>query len=142
MDTAEDEISDLWSVSINTPQGVQRYEGDGWFVLALLASGDLVGLVSGYVDYTGLSLEQAADRVLKVCKSYWGRYGNSQRTAASAGDVEADLVRCYLQGMRIDETVQWLGDEKGFRATKSAVGRYWKVLRRLGITPPGGLKLG
>ena len=131
-------ISELWSISIDTPQGAQRHEGDCWYILALLASANLVGMVSPNVDYAGLDLEQAAERVLKVCKAYWGRYGDSRRTAASAGEIEADLVKCYLRGMRIEETVKWLGDAKGFKATKSGVGRYWEVLRRLGITPPGG----
>ena len=46
---------------------------------------------------------------------------------------ELDVIKCYLQGMNIAETVKWLRTNKGFVTSKSAIGRYWTVLHRLGI---------
>ena len=52
---------------------------------------------------------------------------------AEAGN-EIDLIKCYLRGFNITDTVEWLRIEKQLKTSISAVGRYWTVLGQLPIT--------
>lgn len=56
----------------------------------------------------------------------------SRHSNISRAGCELGLMRCYLQNKTVEETVLFLKDSYGLETSKSAVGRYWKVLNEIG----------
>lgn len=56
----------------------------------------------------------------------------AQHTKLSRSNCELDLMKCYLQDMTIEETVEWLEINREVSSSSSAIGRYWSVLRQIG----------
>lgn len=54
-------------------------------------------------------------------------------TTISKAGCELDLVRCFLRGLGIDETADYLCESSGEKISRSAVGRYWKELGKIGM---------
>lgn len=132
-----------YSITILTPQGKSVFEGDRWDILSYLVSGEIARIVaSGINANLGSNIEVTARKVLKVFKAYYRHRKRLHRSRLSAVGLELDLVKCFLRGLTINETVNWLKANKGFRISTTAVGRYWEVFSRLGITPTGDLTTG
>ncbi|MBC8378191.1 MAG: hypothetical protein H8E62_03365 [Planctomycetes bacterium] len=58
--------------------------------------------------------------------------GAIQHTKVKRAGCEFDLMKCYLEGMTIEESIEWIGSHKGETFSHSAIGRYWKVLNKIG----------
>lgn len=56
-------------------------------------------------------------------------------TVVSEAGLELALIKCYLRGLTILQAVDWLKSEHDFECSSSAVGRYWKHLHDIGVTP-------
>ena len=125
-----------YSVSITTPQGTNLFEGDRWEILSRLVSGDIAKIVAAQLSSNpGSDLDMMARGVLKVFKAYFNRHKRQYQSRVSKVGLELDLVKCYLRGLTISETVKWFKAHKGFRTSDSAIRRYWEVFRRVGIAP-------
>lgn len=57
------------------------------------------------------------------------------RTVVSEAGLELALIKCYLRGLTILQAVDRLKSEHDFECSSSAVGRYWKHLHDIGVTP-------
>lgn len=60
-----------------------------------------------------------------------GRYHSRVATAG----LELDVIKCYLQGMTLAQTLEWLKQNRQFIGSDTALGRYWRNFRTLGIEP-------
>lgn len=125
---------------IKTPQGESVFEGNRWDILSYLISGDIARIVAAGINVTcGSDIDMVARRVLKVFEAYFRHRKRLYRSRLSTVGLELDLVKCFLRGLTINETIKWLKAHKNFRISKSAVGRYWEVFCRIGISPSGDL---
>lgn len=133
-------MTGAYSLTIKTPQGESVFEGDRWDILSYLISGEIARLVAaGINENPGSDIDVVARQVLKVFKAYYRHRKRLHRSRLSAVGLELELVKCYLRGLTISETIKWLKAHKGFRISTSATGRYWEVFSRIGITPTGDL---
>lgn len=124
------------SLIIETPQGKSVFEGDRWDILSHLISGEIARLVAAGINANpGSDLDVVAKQVLKVFEAYFRHRKRLYRSRITKVGLELDLVKCYLRGLTMSETIKWLKAHKNFRISMSAVGRYWEVLNRIGITP-------
>ncbi len=131
-------MSANYCLSIATPQGTNVFKGNQWDSLSRLVSGDITRLVAARAsDNQGEDLDTMAGEVLKVFKAYYSYPKRWCRSRIAVEGLELDLVKCFLQGLTISETVKWFKTHKGFKTSKTAVGRYWEVLHRIGIEPMG-----
>jgi len=129
-----------YSLIIKTPQGESIFEGDRWDILSYLISGDIARIVAAGINMNpGRDIDVVAKQVLKVFESYYRHRKRLYRSRLTKVGLELDLVKCFLRGLTISETINWLKAHKGFRISMSVVGRYWEVLNRIGITPTSDL---
>jgi hypothetical protein len=106
--------------------------------LSYLVSGDIARIVAGgMTPITTDNIDVVARKVLKVFEAYFRHRKRLYRSRLTQVGLELALVKRFLQGLTISETIKWLKAHKGFRISKSAVGRYWEVLCRVGISPTG-----
>ncbi|MDH4203527.1 MAG: hypothetical protein OEV87_11630 [Phycisphaerae bacterium] len=56
-----------------------------------------------------------------------------QPSLISKAGCELDLMRCYLQGISIEEAADFLSELSGQKISHSAVGRYWRELNKIGM---------
>ena len=126
-------MSKLYQLIIKTPEGGNLIEADTWEELIRVASIGLV-LTKSPVnpDPRTASLEQLSDY---AHRKYLIRRHKRYKTRISLQGHERAVIECYIQGMTIKETVFWLRTNKGFKTSMTAIGRYWTVLRNLGIYP-------
>lgn len=133
-------MTGAYSLTIKTPQGESVFEGDRWDILSHLISGEIARLVAAGINANpGSDLDVVARNVLKVFKAYYRHRKRLHRSRLSAVGLELELAKCYLRGLSINETVKWLKAKKNFRVSMTAIGRYWEVFSRIGITPTGDL---
>ncbi|NLW84757.1 MAG: hypothetical protein GXY41_10215 [Phycisphaerae bacterium] len=74
-------------------------------------------------------IETKARQILEDYKAR--RFSGSRRpyrTGVEAAGVELDAVKCYLRGLTIAETVQYLKTDCGANVTKSAIARFFRDL--------------
>lgn len=76
-------------------------------------------------------LDIKAQEVLELYRSKIKR-GRHHSRVATAG-LELDIIKCYLQGMTLAQTLEWLKQNRQFIGSDSALGRYWRNFRTLGI---------
>jgi len=57
------------------------------------------------------------------------------RSRVTRAGLELDVIKCYLQGMTIAQTCEWLKQNRQFISSDAALGRYWRNFRTLGIEP-------
>lgn len=48
---------------------------------------------------------------------------------------EKELISCFLLGKNIPQTIKWFEDNKKYNCSRSAVHRYFQMLRRHGVLP-------
>lgn len=78
-------------------------------------------------------LDVKAKESLELYRSKIKR-GRCHSRVATAG-LELDVIKCYLQGMTIAQTLEWLKKNRQFIGSDSAIGRYWKNFCTLRIEP-------
>jgi len=97
-----------------------------------------VGVVGGVrrVKAEGTPLEEKARQVLQEFREFvLAKVGRYRPTALSRAGLELALVKCYLKGLSIDEAAAYLANVSGTEPSHSAVGRYFKRLRDMGVAP-------
>jgi hypothetical protein len=78
-------------------------------------------------------LDVRAQEVLEFYRSKIKR-GRCHSRVATAG-LELNVIKCYLQGMTLTQTLEWLKQNRQFVGSDSALGRYWRNFHALGIEP-------
>jgi len=78
-------------------------------------------------------LDIKAQKVLEIYRLKINR-GRCHSRLATAG-LELDVIKCYLQGMTLAQTLEWLKQNRQFIGSDTALGRYWRNFRTLGIEP-------
>jgi len=78
-------------------------------------------------------LDVKAQETLELYRSKIKR-GRCRSRVVTAG-LELDIIKCYLQGMTLAQTLEWLKQNRQFVGSDSALGRYWQKFRMLGIEP-------
>jgi hypothetical protein len=79
------------------------------------------------------NLDIKAQEVLELYRSKIKR-GRCRSRVATAG-LELDAIKCYLQGKTLAQTLEWLKQNRQFIGSDTALGRYWRNFRTLGIEP-------
>lgn len=121
-----------YEISITTPYGECQLAADSVGEFA-----DLARVVASVLNKkSGGDLETMAEEALGKLQAY--TYATRKKLAptniAKAG-LELVVVQCYLRDMEIAEAVSYLSDRHNFKASMTAVGRYWRDLYTLGILP-------
>lgn len=78
-------------------------------------------------------LDVRAQEVLELYRSRIKR--GRCRSRVVIARLELDVIKCYLQGMTLTQTIEWLKQNRQFIGSDSALGRYWQKFRMLGIEP-------
>lgn len=73
-------------------------------------------------------------RAEQIRREYCLQFDTRQSKIVQAG-LQTTLIKLFLEGMMIDEAVDWLKENRNFRASRSAVGRFWSNLSKLGVVP-------
>lgn len=122
------EKSPKYFLTINTPVGRCQIAADNWNVIA-----DLID-PSNLMYNSNDDVQNAAKRAQKAYHKSYRRGGCGLSRAAHEG-IELDVICCYIMGWTIKEAVNWLKKEKKCKLSKSAVGRYWRRLKSIGVIP-------
>ena len=123
-----------YKLTLETPTGEYSLDGESLLDIMLQVLPVLAARLDNYLSRTTtVNALELALQTLNIHKAKQSR--GPQTTSVAQAGLELQLIECYLRGMRIMETVQWMKTEKRFDISKSAVGRYWVRLRRLGIYP-------
>jgi hypothetical protein len=77
------------------------------------------------------SIEAAAKRLIEQYYAKFDKANNRSPTLIFRAGREIDLASCYLARMTVDGTVKWLKKHRSFKASESAVGRYWTRFAQL-----------
>ena len=70
----------------------------------------------------GSGLEATARDVLGKYKS---KYESNRQSKIELVGAELEVVKCYIQGLAIGDTVSHLNDNFGVKVSKSSIGRMW-----------------
>jgi len=82
------------------------------------------------------NLESVAAEVLESLRAYLlDKRQRGAHTVMSRAGLELALIKCFLRDMTVDEAHARLADKCDVNVSRSAVGRYWKHLHDLGVTP-------
>lgn len=129
-----------YKFNFSIPGGTCKASASSPDELAMLLPAGIVNGLQPKEQQESPCLESVARDALELLRSHMlevrGRVGH---TVLSRAGLELDLIKCYLQGMTIGESVNWLENNCAFEGSKSAVGRYWKYLREIQIVPANEL---
>jgi len=120
--------------TFTTPQGIQGFEADTW--------GCLVGMLSRLITAAETmegqgDLESTAQAVVDAYNATFKSQKDIQGSRIKRAGLEIDIARCYLLGLTLEQTVAMLRQEKGFKTSHTAIGRYWCKFRPLRIGKKG-----
>jgi hypothetical protein len=116
-----------YCLTIDTSSGKCQIATESWLLLVELLD------PYAYTDTQGQNIYSVAKRAqIAYHKSY--KHANMVSPIARSSDLEIQIIVCYLRGWDIKKTAAWLFNEKHHKASKSAIGRYWTRLRKIGVT--------
>lgn len=118
-----------YSLTIDTPSGRCQIATESWQLLIELLD-----------PFASTDTQQ---NIYSLAKRAQIAYHKSHKTARNGtglspivrNGLEIQVIICYLRGWEINKTVDWLFNKKEYKASKSAIGRYWKRLRTIGVIP-------
>lgn len=115
------------NMTFRTPYGKGKVEADTWEELIMLCPG---AIASALEPESWLS-EDIIAREARA--SYHTYFGSHVRSRIELAGLELVVIKCYLHGKTIAQTVSYLSFERGFKTSQTAVGRYFARLRWLKI---------
>ena len=114
-----------YCLTVETSSGRCQIATDNWQLLTNLIDPFAI------VDKNYRDINTVAKRAqIAYHQSY--KHENHQSPMAQDDDLEIEVISCYLKGWGTIETTDWL-NKKGYKTSKSAIGRYWTRLRKIGI---------
>ncbi|MCX5632848.1 MAG: hypothetical protein NTW93_04125 [Phycisphaerae bacterium] len=116
-----------YSLTIDTPSGRCQIATESWQLL--------IELLDPFASTdTHQNMHNLAKRAqIAYHKSY--KRANYVSPIVHKDGLEIQVIICYLRGWNVYNTVDWLFHKKKHKASKSAIGRYWTRLRKIGILP-------
>ncbi|MFH1614918.1 MAG: hypothetical protein ABIG61_07530 [Planctomycetota bacterium] len=113
-----------FSVEITSPYGICKVESDNWeSINYVLGKERLPGNLDAEAERVWLYFRQARSKKRMI------------HTGIEKRGLELPVIKCYLSGYNIKKTSSFLLKKYKYKASKSALGRYWVNIRRLGISP-------
>jgi len=70
----------------------------------------------------------------ELVRDYYERFVNENNMPLSPicrNGLEVEMAACFLRGMTTEKTVDWFLKEKGFKTSRTAVGRFFVRFRQL-----------
>lgn len=124
-----------------SPCGECRAEADSLQDLQAVVSQRVASMFTAQTRLEGMSLDEAAKAVhtLYINRAQ-ARSSHRGHTRLGRTGAELDAIRCYLADMTLDETVQRVKRNRGVSIGRSSVGRFFVVLRGLGVRPLRNLR--
>jgi len=77
------------------------------------------------------SNDAAAQRLIEAYHTRFNKTNNRHTTPIFRAGKEIDVASCYLARMTVDGTVKWLKKHRSFKASESAIGRYFRDFAQL-----------
>ena len=120
-----------YSIAYNSPLGRCQADADSLNELIGAMQAAYAALTESCLD---MDFETSASYILSLYYCERTKSNNRSISPIAEAGNELDLIKCYLRGFTIADTVDWLRIEKQFKTSMSSVGRYWTVLGQLPIT--------
>lgn len=134
-------MSRKYRLEYESPHGKCCAEADSLTELEGTVSERIARMITPQQCLEGLSLDDAAKEVLRMYSApSIDKRRNCGRTTIAKAGMELFAIRCYLLDKTISETVEWLRCNKQVSLSKSAVGRFYRVLFGLRIAPLGTIQ--
>ena len=129
-------MAKAFTLIYKTPHGTVRAEADTQRELAGMVHDEISRMLMPVNDLDGMSLDEAVGAVLDTYKSVsWGRRQARGATRLYQQDRERDAIRCYLKGLTIKQSLEYLTAKKNASVSKSALGRFFRRLFELDVRP-------
>ena len=128
-------MSRAFTLIYETPYGTVRAEADTRRELAGMVHDEIARMLMPVSGLEGMSLDDAASAVLKAYRSAPRGRRNQKSTRLYEEGGERAAIRCYLKGLTIYQSVEWLASKKGVTVSKSSLGRFFWTLYDLGFRP-------
>jgi len=125
-----------YNFTLTTPQDSCSFEADTWGRLAALVLSQVSRITRESIHLeSDHSIELAISMMMAMFHARYQKFRAANRSGICAAGLERDVASCYLQGMKINECVLWLGDNKDFTTSETSVGKYYRKFRSLGFLP-------
>jgi len=127
-------MAKAYCCTVTTPQGSQSFEADTWDCLVSMLS----RLITATETMEGRDdLDSTAQAMVDAYNATFNSQRDVQGSRIKRAGFEIDIARCYLLGLTLEQTVAILKQEKGFKTSHTAIGRYWCKFRPLKIAKKG-----
>jgi hypothetical protein len=127
-------MAEKYRFLIETPEISCDVHTDKFSNFLCMVLEQLVKAVNSKGNQTFVSdLDVKAEEALELYRSKV-KCGHHHSRVTTTG-LELDVIKCYLQGMTLAQTLEWLKQNRQFVGSDSALGRYWQKFRMLGIEP-------
>ncbi len=113
-----------YSLTIKTPRA--GCEAKGETEESLIQVVRILKCSTGDVEVR--SVAHAQDEVEELVRKARGTYTRVTHTTLAKADIEADVARCFVEGMTLETALAWLKENRSFTGSRSAVGRYYRRL--------------
>jgi len=118
-----------YCLTIDTPSGKCQIATESWQILVEL----LDPFASTDTQQNINSLAKRAQ--IAYYKSYKTHRNKGGLSRISRNDMEIEVILCYIRGWTGKETIDWLRKHRKYITSSSAIGRYWRRLRAIGVIP-------
>jgi len=126
-----------YSCTFTTPQGSQTIEAESWNSIVIMVLAWASNVITAQTQPEKKDdLDSVAEAMMNAYDEHYPRSGWPLSQIERAG-VAMDVIKCYLQGMSIHETIAWLKEYRGFVIGKTVIGRRWTRYRSLGVAKKG-----
>jgi len=120
-------MANEYKIIVQIPDGETTFTADTWNgVLNVFAK----FIDVSQVDSSDVFVNLTARKAQKSLRIY---YPTNHKTNAIRHHVELELIKCYIKGLTVDESIEWIKNKKNVTLSRSSVGRYWLKLRTINI---------
>jgi len=122
-----------YRAKIDAPYGVATVEADDEAAMDRMF-GLLVGVTGrkGEASRSGVDVEALAVEYAGKAAAGAGRLRHS---GLQRQGLDLEAARCFIMGLTVEETAARLKSKSHDAPSRSAVGRFWRALRKAGATP-------
>ena len=123
-----------YKISFSTPNGQIDAEANSVEAMDSLLFNDVADLIKPVHLAEKSELDLAVEDALQKYQEYKNTELQKHRqTSMEIAGIEADVIRCYLSSMTIVNTMKWVKMKRGTQLSKTAIGRFFRVLFDLKI---------
>ena len=118
-------MANEYKIKLSVRGETSEFGADNVSELLLLMATELFRMDLSTLPQNKGDVEVAAKKLVEKYHQRFIKNDNRNHSPMADAGLEVDVAKCYLQGMTIKQTVFWLKKEKDFKASKTAIGRYW-----------------